>query len=293
MQRARPDSGSTQPEFGGWGRREFLSQLGALAGSASLFGLDCEPARADAPPETPRIRLVKASLCTAPAYVAEPLLRMEGFSEVHYLDDDPREIGTSKLVATGAADLNMSFGLTTLVRVEAGEPVVMLGGIHSGCYELFGNERIRSIRDLRGSRVAVPGIGSTHHLFLSIIASYVGLDPHHEISWVPMSREDGKQQLAEGKVDAYLGFPPDPQELRAQGIGHVVLNSSTDRPWSQYFCCMVIGNRDFVARNPVATKRALRALLMATDLCALQPAAPPSSSSTKVTHTAVNTRCKC
>jgi NitT/TauT family transport system substrate-binding protein len=148
----------------------------------------------------------------------------------------------------------------------------MLGGVHSGCYELFGTDRVRTIRDLRGCRVAVPGIGSTHHLFLSVTASYVGLDPRREISWVTLSREDGKQQLAEGRVDAFLGFPPDPQELRAKGVGHVVLNSSVDRPWSQYFCCMVIGNRDFVTRNPAATKRALRALLKATDLCALQPA---------------------
>jgi NitT/TauT family transport system substrate-binding protein len=115
-------------------------------------------------------------------------------------------------------------------------------------------------------------MGSSHHLFLSIMASYVGLDPHRDISWIALPPEEGKRQLASGGVDAYLGFPPDPQELRAKGIGHVVLNSSTDQPWSQYFCCMVIANREFVRRNPVATKRALRALLKATDLCAEQPA---------------------
>jgi NitT/TauT family transport system substrate-binding protein len=204
-------------------------------------------------------------------YIADDLLRAEGFSDIQYLDDDPREIGTSKLIATGAADINMSFGLTTLLRIDAGEPVVMIAGIHAGCYELFGNEQVRSIRDLRGRRVAVPGLGSSHHLYLSVVASYVGLDPD-KISWVPLSSKECMRQLAEGEVDAYLGFPPDPQELRAKGIGHVVFNSSTDQPWSQYFCCMVIANRDFVRRYPVATKRALRAMLKATDLCATQPA---------------------
>ncbi len=38
-----------------------------------------------------------------------------------------------------------------------------------------------------------------------------------------------------------MGFPPDPQELRAKKIGHVVVNSNVDRPWSQYFCCMLGG----------------------------------------------------
>jgi NitT/TauT family transport system substrate-binding protein len=77
--------------------------------------------------------------------------------------------------------------------------------------------------------------------------------------------------LAAGKADALVGLPPVPQELRAQGIGHVIVNSSVDRPWSQYFCCIVASNRDFVSKHPVATKRALRALLKATDVCALEP----------------------
>jgi hypothetical protein len=108
-----------------WTRRKAVMSLGALAGSIALAGRATRPAWAEPPPETTRVRLVKASLCTAPAYVAEELLRAEGFSEVRYVDDDPGEIGTSKLVATGEADLNMSFGLTTLVRVDAGEPVLL------------------------------------------------------------------------------------------------------------------------------------------------------------------------
>jgi NitT/TauT family transport system substrate-binding protein len=249
-------------------RRDFLAGASAL-GATSLLGYP-RIAAAEPPPEITRIRLIKASLCTSPMYIADELLRAEGFTDVQYLEDDLREIGTSKMVATGAVDFNMSFGMTTLLRVDAGEPVVMIAGVHAGCYELFGNEQIRSIRDLGGRRVAIPGLGSSHHLYLSVVASYVGLDPD-QISWVELSPKECMQQLADGKVDAYLGFPPDPQLLRAQGIGHVLLNSSTDQPWSQYFCCMVIANRDFAQRYPVATKRALRAMLKATDLCATQP----------------------
>jgi NitT/TauT family transport system substrate-binding protein len=35
---------------------------------------------------------------------------------------------------------------------------------------------------------------------------------------------------------------------------------------------MLAGNRDFVRRHPVATKRAMRAILKAADLCASEPA---------------------
>jgi NitT/TauT family transport system substrate-binding protein len=77
--------------------------------------------------------------------------------------------------------------------------------------------------------------------------------------------------MAEGKIDAYMALPPEPQELRAKKIGHVLVNSATDRPWSQYFCCMVAANREFIRKNPVAAKRALRAILKSTDVCALEP----------------------
>jgi NitT/TauT family transport system substrate-binding protein len=77
--------------------------------------------------------------------------------------------------------------------------------------------------------------------------------------------------FAEGKIDAFLGGPPEPQELRARKIGHVIFNSSVDRPWSQYFCCMLGGNREFVKKHPVAAKRVVRAMLKATDLCATEP----------------------
>src|SRR5262249_57322926 len=77
--------------------------------------------------------------------------------------------------------------------------------------------------------------------------------------------------FASGKIDAFLGFPPEPQDLRARKIGHVIVNSAVDRPWSQYFCCMLAAHRDYVRRHPVATKRVLRAIIKATNLCAVQP----------------------
>jgi NitT/TauT family transport system substrate-binding protein len=77
--------------------------------------------------------------------------------------------------------------------------------------------------------------------------------------------------FADGMIDAFLGFPPEPQEVRARNLGHVIVNSTLDHPWSQYFCCLLEGNKDFVAAHPIATKRVLRAILKATDLCQSAP----------------------
>ncbi len=131
----------------------------------------------------------------------------------------------------------------------------MLAGVHAGCFELFGTDRVRAIRDLKGKTVGVQALGSSQHVFLASMAAYVGLDPQKDISWVEHPSAESIRLLAAGKIDAFLAFPPEPQELRAKKIGHLVVNSSVDRPWSGYFCCIVAGNREFVRTHPVATKR--------------------------------------
>jgi len=99
----------------------------------------------------------------------------------------------------------------------------------------------------------------------------VGLDPSRDFKLVTGPKARSLRLFTEGKVDAFMAFAPEPQELLAKKIGRVLVDTNVDRPWSQYFCCMVVGNREFIRRNPVATKRALRALLKANDICAREP----------------------
>jgi NitT/TauT family transport system substrate-binding protein len=143
--------------------------------------------------------------------------------------------------------------------------------VHVGCFELFGHEGVRSIADLKGRSVGVQAIGSSQHVYLAMMLAYIGFDPGRDVIWVTSPSPKPSELFADGKVDAFLGFAPEPQDLRARHIGHVVVNSAVDRPWSQYFCCMIIGNQEFVRKYPVATKRMLRSILKAADLCATQP----------------------
>jgi NitT/TauT family transport system substrate-binding protein len=254
-----------------WTRRRFVVGLGTAAAVGSLVESLPRSAVAQPPPETTKIRLVRtSSICQAPQYVAEDLLRSEGFTEVRFIaKPSPAEIG--KALASSEVDINLHFAGPLVLGLDAGDPIVVLAGSHIGCFELFGTGRVRSIRDLRGKTVAVPALESPPYVFLSIMAAYVGIDPRKDIMWIARPPAEAMRLLAESKIDAYLGFPPEPQELRAKKIGRVLVNSSVDRPWSQYFCCLVAANREFVRKYPVATKRAVRAILKATDLCALRP----------------------
>jgi NitT/TauT family transport system substrate-binding protein len=178
----------------------------------------------------------------------------------------------TKAIAKGDIDFTLHFSGPLLLEIDRGASVTVLAGVHVGCFELFAKEGIRSVADLKGRTVGQQGLGSSPHVFISAMASLVGLDPAKDIEWVTSAKVKPIELFAEGKIDAFLGFPPEPQRLRAQNIGHVIVNSAQDRPWSQYYCCMLAGNREFVRKNPIATKRVVRAMLRATDLCVSAPA---------------------
>jgi NitT/TauT family transport system substrate-binding protein len=250
-------------------RRRFLATLSS-AGAASLIGARSSFAQ-EAPPETTTVRLAKiAGICIAPQYVADELLRAEGFTDIRFVATDAG-IPAALSLARGEVDFTANFAPTFIIPIDAGEPITIVGGEHIGCFELFAREGIRSIPDLKGKNVGVQSLGSSQHTFLSTMAAHVGLDPAKDIHWITSSSPKPMQLFADGKIDAFLGFPPDPQELRARNIGRVIVNSSIDRPWSQYYCCMLAAHRDYVRAHPVATKRVLRAVIKATDLCVTQP----------------------
>jgi NitT/TauT family transport system substrate-binding protein len=166
-------------------------------------------------------------------------------------------------------DFTVTFAVNHIEAIDHGAPITILAGVHAGCYELFAREGINGITELKGKQV---GLQAGSPALLKLMAAQVGLDPERDFQWVIDPKVKPLDLFAEGKIDAFLGFPPEPQELRARHAGHVILDTTVDRPWSQYFCCMLGGNREYVQKHPIATRRVMRAILKATDLCAHEPA---------------------
>jgi len=247
-------------------RRRFLAGA-SLAGGPLLVRAQTAFSANDAL-ETTSVRIVNdGSVCIAPLFAAEELLQAEGFTNVRYVKAIAER--QHEAVIRGELDFCVTF-LSGILAVDSGAPIVVLGGVHAGCFELFARGNIGTVGELKGKSV---GLQACPPDLLTLMALQLGLDPARDIEWVTATdpRMKPLELFAGGKIDAFLGFPPEPQELRARQIGHVIVNSAIDRPWSQYFCCMLIGHRDYVRQYPVATKRVLRAILKAADLCAANP----------------------
>jgi NitT/TauT family transport system substrate-binding protein len=259
----------------GQSRRSFLSQvaLGAagMSGLATVgFGSGGRSFAAEPPPEVTTVTLEKAppAICVAPEYVAEDLLRAEGFTDIRYR---ARDADTTLELAHNQVDWTFVVAPNLIANLDNGAPLTLLAGVHIGCLELIAHEHVRSIAALKGRTVGWSPSFVASKAVVVLMAKLVGLDPDKDIHWVDDSKADPKALFIDRQIDAFLSSPPETLELRARGIGHSLVNTATDRPWSRYYCCMVASRTEFVQKYPIASKRILRALLKATDLCAAEP----------------------
>ena len=83
-----------------------------------------------APPETTTVRIAKiAGICISPEYVADELLRAEGFTDIHYVPTDAG-IPAALSLARGEVDFTANYAPTFIIPIDAGEPITIVGGEH-------------------------------------------------------------------------------------------------------------------------------------------------------------------
>jgi NitT/TauT family transport system substrate-binding protein len=190
-------------------RRRFLATL-SLAGGVGL--VRPQPALAEeGAPEITSVRIQKSpSICNAPRYVAQELLRAEGFTDIRYVSVPTDDIYQAFM--RGEFDFITDFAPVCVHAIDQGMTLKVLAGVHAGCFELFANEGIHGIADLRGKAIGIAALGSAQHMFLAPIVAHVGIDPSKDINWVVSPSVKPMQLFIDGKLDGFLGLPPEPQE---------------------------------------------------------------------------------
>lgn len=232
-------------------------QNGALGGPATL-----------PPPETTTVRIRTAFACDPPIWLAKEFLLEEGFTDVQFVETSgrPRDWATKASVDFGAVHPE-----ELVAAIDAGAPLVVLAGLHSGCQEVWVGPGIASLRDLRGKRIAVfaKNTGDQFFNFFATTLAFVGIDPVKDVSFFEIGPDYAAMLDAflDGRSDAFLAAADGAAVLRRhpRTSSTKILDQSADKPWSQYLCCMLAANRDWTRQNPVAAKRVTRAVLRAAD----------------------------
>jgi len=222
------------------------------------------PAPSLGPPETTTIRIAGPTGCDPWTWLADDFMKEEGFTEV-------KLISTPRSIFKGDSDLSLGYGNYLAAHIDAGSPLVVLGGTHVGCLELWARPGINTIRDLKGKTLVVgkkdPLVDIFYGIWVTMLTS-VGVDPA-DVNFV----EPGDPNINEidhfldGKSDATLTAVTQGPALRAnpKNPGKQIFDTAVDKPWSQYYCCLLVANRDWAKANPNAAKRATRAVLRAID----------------------------
>src|SRR2546423_578333 len=253
----------------------FTVRLTALVAMTSLLLTGCSRKNSNSAGESNKIRsgsmgiTAEAPSCTA---VEKAFFKEEGLEPslvkcewANYKD----------VLALGGFDITHHLVMYFLKPIEQGLDVKFTGGIHRGCLRVQAgkNSSINSITDLRGKRIGVPGMGTPPFIFANRVLGAHGIDPSREIQWRVFPAGELGLALDKGEVDAVADSEPIGSLLLAEGKVNNVSDQAKDAPYKDEYCCAVIVNGKFLAKNPKAAAGATRALLKAAKWVEANPAA--------------------
>lgn len=145
-------------------RRHLLTNI-AVAGATGFAGLGAtgfyggrKSVAAEPPPEVTSVRLERDPVICITPQVVEAFLRQEGFTDIRYVDMTEADNVPGMIphmIARDAVDFGRSFVPDMVIGMDAGAPITVLAGLHSGCFEILARDNIRRLADLNGRTIGI------------------------------------------------------------------------------------------------------------------------------------------
>src|SRR6516225_12262281 len=246
--------------------------------SATLLGVGYNTSKATSPTGGENLTKIRVGYigitCEAPIFCAVE----NGFFEEEGLDVELVKCEWSKykdVLALGGFDITHHLIMYLLKPIEQGLDVKFTAGIHQGCLRVqtatSGN--IKTVKDLRGKRIGVPGMGTPPFIFARRVLTANGIDGSRDVTWTVYPAGELGLALEKGQVDAVADSEPIGTLLMADGKVRNIVDQATDAPYKDEYCCAVVVNGKFLANNPKAAAAATRALLKGAKWVEANPAA--------------------
>src|SRR5580704_10041944 len=256
----------------------FFKLSEAMALSIVLFTVSCNKPETGSPvpggnPTKIRVGYIGIT-CEAPIFCAIE----NGFFKDEGLDVELVKCEWSKykdVLALGGFDITHHLIMYLLKPIEQGLDVKFTAGVHTGCLRVqtATDSKIKTVQDLRGKRIGVPGMGTPPFIFANRVLSANGIDGSRDVTWTVYPAGELGLALQKGEVDAVADSEPIGSLLMADGKVRNVADQATDAPYSEEYCCAVIVNGKFLSKNPKAAAAATRALLKGAKWVETNPAA--------------------
>src|SRR5215212_8332155 len=156
------------------------------------------------------------------------------------------------VLALGGFDITHHLVMYFLKPIEQGLDVRFTGGIHKGCLRVQApvNGNINAVADLRGKRIGVPGMGTPPFIFANRVLGANGIDASKDVTWRVFPAGELGLALDKGEVDAVANSEPIGSLLLADGKVRNIADQAVDAPYNEEYCCAVLVNGKYLAKNP-------------------------------------------
>src|SRR5204862_4211544 len=91
---------------------------------------------------------------------------------------------------------------------------------------------IRTVQDLRGKRIGVPGMGTPPFIFANRVLGANGINASKDVSWLVFPAGELGLALDKGEVDAVADSEPIGSLLVAQGKVRNIADQAADMPYA-------------------------------------------------------------
>src|SRR6266513_961395 len=252
-----------------------ITRLIVIVGSSLLLLAGCKKGTPNADSGSSKIRVGYIGLtCEAPIFsaVENGFFKEEGL-EVELVKCEWANY--KDVLALGGYDITHHLVMYFLKPIEQGLDVRFTAGIHKGCLRVQASSKgnIHTVQDLRGKRIGVPGMGTPPFIFANRVLGANGIDASKDVIWRVFPAGELGLALDKGEVDAVADSEPIGSMLLAQGKVRNIADQAADMPYANEYCCAVLVNGKFLARNPKASAAATRALLKAAKCVEANPKA--------------------
>ncbi|MDR2862986.1 MAG: ABC transporter substrate-binding protein [Puniceicoccales bacterium] len=230
----------------------------------AVFGIIAQPSESAAA-ELKKLTIAHTgSSCDAPLFVAKD----KGFFAAEGLDVE-LVLGDWSFIKEGLAfgriAATQGLVMNYIKPIEQGLDAKFTGGIHRGCLQILApkNSPIQKASDLIGKRIGVPALGSSPWVFASRVIGDNGGDIKRDVEWKPFPQAELKIALQKGEVDAIAIADPIAEILLSEGGVKSIVNQSTDAPYKDEYCCVVVIGGKLIRQDPKTAAGITRAILKA------------------------------
>lgn len=241
-------------------RKDFLLSLPL----ASLVLAGCKKT-GDSPTGAAAQKSIKVGFmgltCEAPLFVAKE----NGFFAAEGLEAEMVKCEWTQfkdLLALGKIHLGQQPIIMFLKPIEEGLDVKLTGGVHKGCLRIQAspNGSIKTVSDLRGKRIGVPGMGTPPFIFANRVLGRNKIDPKTEVEWRVFPSGELGLALDKGEVDAVANSEPIGSLLLAENKVQNIVDLGVDPFYAEEYCCSLMLNGKFATSGRETCGPAVRAI---------------------------------